>query len=169
MIEDIFHSSRKERLSRASKEVKQAYEKRNSKNFFKKNPHLKILLIDLVIVLLFAAVIVPFFYKLTKDIRVDNYKIESEALSFEGQIIIRLKIIRLNKKNFKRLTTDSLKVAIISEIGKKLEEKSVKLPDIDEEVKYLTFKLDDNQKMQIINIELLSGNFTKEYKVRIER
>lgn len=164
-----FYSSRSERLSRASSETKNAYEKRNNKNFFKKNPQIKILLIDLVIILLFAVIIVPIFLKITKDVSVDNYKIDTKAFVYEDKILINLKIKVINKKIKKRKTTDSLKVAILSNNGLLLKEVEDSFPEMNEDKKYIALKVDNNKNMEIINIRLLSGEYTKVYKVHIER
>lgn len=164
-----FYSSREERLSKASKETKLAYEKRKNKNFFKRNPQIRILIIDLVIILLFAVIIVPLFMKLTKDVRVDNYKIETKAFVYEKHILINLKIKQNDKKIKKRKTTELLKVAILSNNGLLLKEVEESFPDINEDNKYIALKLDDDQNMKVINIRLISGDYIKLYKVHIER
>lgn len=169
MTIDNFHSSREERLAASSAATRLAYENRKHKSFFKRNPQIKILMFDLFIVFLFAAIIVPFFLKLTKDVRMDDFRVESKSIVFENKILVTVKIIKLNKKIKKRVTTDSIKVAIISEDGSILKEITDLLPDKSEKFKYFSFKLDDNEKTEIINIELQSGSYEKKYKVHVER
>lgn len=163
-----FYSSRKERLSQASSATIKAYEKRNKLSFFKRNPHLKILAADLVLVLLFGIIIIPFFLKITKDIRFDDYKVKSKAIVFEDEILLTVKFTKLNKKISKRIATDTVKVIIV-ENELIIRSSSSDLPMEPRKDKYITFKLDDNKNMEIIKIRLSSGSFLKEYNVKIER
>lgn len=163
-----FYSSREERLLTASSGTKRAYEKRKVKGFFKKNPQLKILVIDLILVLLFAVIIIPFFVKLTKDIRVDDYKITPKAIQFENQVLISIKIKKLNKKISNRIATDSLKVDII-ENKIIINSENKLLPNDGNTDAYITFKLEDNNNLEFILLHLETGAFSKEYNVKIER
>lgn len=164
-----FYSSRKERLSQASNETKRAYEKRNSGNFLKRNPHLRIMIIDLFIVLLFAVIIIPFFLKLTKNIKVDNYKIESKAVVFEENILISIKISRLFKDiSTPKITKESIKVEINKNTDHNKYKESI-FPQKKGETIYVTFKLEENKEIEFIHVNLLSGKFNKEFKINIKR
>lgn len=167
-MEQHFYSSRKERLETASSETKRAYAKRNNKSFFKRNPHLRILVIDMIIVLLFATIIIPFFIKITKDIRFDDYKITSKAIQFEEDVLISIKVSKLYKKISNRITTENLKVDIINN-NSIMKSKEVSFPIISGEDIFISFKLDHDIEQEIVNIQLSSGNYLKQYKVRIER
>lgn len=162
-----FYSSREERLQSASSGTKRAYEKRNSKSIFKRNPGLRILVIDLLLVLLFATIIIPFFIRITKDIRIDDYKIVSKAILFNEEVLVSIKVSNLYKKIQTRKTTDKLKVDIIKN-NSIIQSNSLILPINDGEDKYLTFKLVDNITIKEVNIKLTSGDYIKEYKVQIE-
>lgn len=162
-----FYSSREERLSKASSATKRAYQKRKKIGFFKRNPQLKILVIDLFLVLLFAVIIIPFFLRITKDIRIDDYKIESKALVFEDKMLISVKVTKLYKKINKRVTTDQIKVVIMN--NEILTSKEELFPVDAGEDKYITFKLDDDLNIEIINISISSGDYIKEYNVKVDR
>lgn len=162
-----FYSSREERLKVASSSTRRAYEKRNSKSFLKRNPQLKILIIDLFIVLLFGVIIVPFFMKITKDIRVDDYKISSKAVYFDSNILVSLKVSKTFKQVKKRLSNDELKVDIIFNTSI-IDSKTVRLPATAAQDEFVFFKLDNGSEMDKVEINLTSGDFLKNYSVNIE-
>lgn len=163
-----YYSSRKERLQSASSGTKRAYEKRNSKSFFKRNPQLKVLIIDLLIILLFATIIIPFFIKITKDVRVDNYKITAKAIEFDENILISVKISQ-NIKPAKETTVSSkLKVEIIHN-NSIIKSDSINFPKEFGDNKYLTFKLENILEVEYVQLKLTSGTFSKEIKTHIER
>lgn len=166
-MEQNFYSSRKERLSQASSATKKAYAKRNSGSYFKRNPHMKVLIIDLILVLLFGVVIVPFFVRITKDIRFDDYKVQSKAIIFEEKILVSVKVSKLYKNISNRIATDKVKVVII-ENENILDSSLSDLPTKPGEDKYITFKLDNIKDQKIITLELSSGDFLKNYKVNIQ-
>ncbi len=166
-MEYQFYSSRKERLQTASSGTKKAYENRESKSFFKRNPGLKILVVDLLIVLLFATIIIPFFIKITKDVRVDDYKFTSKAIWFEEEILISIKVSKLYKKISNRVTNDKLKVDIINN-NSIIKSNSLSFPVKAGEDKYVSFKLTGDVGTEVVNIKLTSGNYIKEYKVQVQ-
>lgn len=166
---DNFYYSRKERLSQASSTTKKAYEKRNQKGFFKKNPQLRILLIDLVIVLLFAVVIIPFFVRITKDIRVDDYKISPKAVLFEDKILVSIKVSNLYKTIYNRKTKESLKVEILKN-SSIIESKEELFPTDDGEEKYISFSFNKSElDSDFVFIDFTSGDFHDDRKVLIEQ
>lgn len=166
-MEYQFYSSKKERLQTASSGTKRAYEQRDSKSIFKRNPGLKILVIDLLLVLLFATIIIPFFIKLTKDIRVDDYILATKAFSFEEDILISIKVSKQYKKVSNRVTTNKLKVDIINN-NSIIKSNGISFPIKTGEDKYISFKLAGYFEMEVINIKLTSGSYIKEYKVQIK-
>lgn len=163
-----FHSSRKERLSKASKEVIKAYEKRNGGSFLKRNPQLKILIIDLILVILFGGVILPFLLNLNSRVKIENYKVETKAFVFEDKLLVSLNFIPNKRKNSKIIATEDIKVDILSEEEILIASKSGTFPE-DSESFYISFKLDDKEKLDKIYINLTTLNYTKDYKVKIKR
>lgn len=164
-----FYSSREERVSQASSTVKKAYEKRANKNFFKKNPHIKILLFDLIIVLLFAVVIIPLLMKITQKVRIEHYNVESKAFIFEDKLLITIKLESSNRKKNKSLATQDLKIDILKEDGQEVVSKTVVFPKNPEELFYITFKLEDNDNLDKINIKLETIDYHRKYKLDIQR
>lgn len=82
-----FHSSRKERhISGGIKE------KKKSLSFFKRNPSMKIILLDLVFIVIISGVIVPFIMKREGTSSIDNYKISLKAFSFDDEVMATLTI-----------------------------------------------------------------------------
>ncbi|MGL1894110.1 MAG: hypothetical protein OCD02_20950 [Spirochaetaceae bacterium] len=167
-MEFDFYSSREERLKSASAGTKLAYEQRKKIGFFNKNPQLRILLIDLVVILLFAVIVIPFFVRITKDVRFDDYKVESKAIVFEDKILVSLKITKLFKKINKRIATDSLKVVILKE-NIKIDEVDYLLPSEKGKDEFITFKFDEDKSIKYLHLNLSSGKYIKEYKVLVER
>lgn len=164
-----FYSSREERLEQASTEVKKAYEKRGSKNFFKKNPQLKILFFDLLIICLFAAVIIPLFMKITQRVRIDHYNVESKALIFEDKLLITIKLESSNRKKNKSLATQQLKVDILNIDDVEIASKTVNFPEDQDKLFYITFKLDEGLDLDKININLATDNFHRDYTIKIQK
>lgn len=162
-----FYSSRSERLSHASSATKKAYEKRKKVSYFKRNPHMKILVIDLVLVLLFGVIIIPFFIKITKDVRFDDFKVSSKGIVFEENILISIKISKLYKKISTRVGSDNIEL-VVSNGNISLKQNDT-LPIEPGEDKYITFKLDDNVDIKTINVRISSGDFIKNYKIQVER
>lgn len=162
-----FYSSRSERLSQASSATKKAYEKRKKVSYFKRNPHMKILVIDLLLVLLFGVIIVPFFIRITKDVRFDDFKVSSKGIVFEENILISIKISKLYKKISTSVGSDNIEL-VVSVGNISLKQKEV-LPIEPGEDKYITFKLDDNIDIKTINVRMSSGDFIKNYKIQVER
>lgn len=162
-----YHSSREERLSTASSEVKKAYEKRNSSSFFKRNPQLKILLIDLILVCLFAGIILPFLLSLNSRVIIENYKIDTKAFIFEDKLLISLNFIPNKRKKSKILATEDLKVDILSQEGL-LVSKSDSFPTESESF-YISFQLDDNEKLDYLYINITTLDYNKDYKVKVKR
>ncbi|MBN2618664.1 MAG: hypothetical protein JXR64_10195 [Spirochaetales bacterium] len=163
-----FYSNREERLKSSSKETQRAYENRKKKSFLAKNPHLKILIIDLILVLLFGVIIVPFFMRITRDIRFDDYKVTSKAVQFEESILLSIKVIKVDKKIINRISNNNF-IAEIAINKDNIEKKEVQLPIEIGDFKYITFKLDDNMKSKNIYVSIYSGNFKKDYNVLISR
>lgn len=165
-----FYSSREERISQASNTVKKAYEKRANKNFFKKNPHIKILLFDLIIVLLFAVVIIPLLMKITQRVRIEHYNVETKAFIFEDKLLITIKLISSSRKKNKSLATHDLKVDILKEDNnQEIVSKTVSFPNNPDELFYITFKLEDKDKLDKINIKLETVDYHRKYKLKIQR
>lgn len=165
-----FYSSRSERLESASSATKLAYEQRKKRGVFAKNPQLKFLVIDLIIILIFAVIILPFFLKLTKDERFDDYKVVSKAVFFEEKILVSVKISKLFKKINKRIATDSVNIVIFTDNDDNIYlEKESLLPTQSGEEIYVTFKLNDEKDLDYIYINLSSGEYNKKRKVLIER
>lgn len=162
-----FYSSRTERLSQASSATKKAYEKRKKVGYFKKNPHMRILIIDLILVLLFGVIIIPFFVKLTRDIRFDDYKVTSKAIEFDGNILVSIKVSKLYKQINQRISTDALEITI--SYDESTQTKTDKLPIKAGEDKYITFKLDDKAIIEIINVRISSGDYEKSYNIKVDR
>ncbi len=163
-----FYSSRKERLQHASNATKQAYVKRNSDNFFKRNPHLRILVIDLFIVLLFAVIIIPFFVRLTRDVRVDDYKITPKAIFFENDILVTIKIEKLFKKIIKRITNSEILIEVLYN-DKLVGSEIASLPLEIQEYKYISFKLANGDEVETINIRLSSAAYSKQIVIPINQ
>ncbi|OQY41073.1 MAG: hypothetical protein B6229_00145 [Spirochaetaceae bacterium 4572_7] len=163
-----FYSSHGERISKSSSETKKAYEKRENKSIFKRNPHLRIMFIDLLIVLLFAFILVPLFVKITNKVEVDDYKFLTKTIIFEEKLLLSIKISKGYKKINKRVTTNTIKIVILSIDGTVLDESTEIFPTDAGDNKFITFKLED-PSLESLSIRLSSGEFEKKYNVSIER
>ena len=163
-----FYYNREERLSNASTATKDAYIKRSHKNFFKRNPQLKILIIDLVLVLLFSTIIIPFFVRVTKDFRIEDYKVSSKAIIFEDTILVSIKLSKMYKKNSNEISENSITVDILKN-SSIIKTKTDVFPTTMGEDKYITFKIPkQDYNLEYIEIKIKSGDFIKERKVQIE-
>jgi len=163
-----FYSSHNERISKSSSETKKAYEKRERKGIFKRNPHLRIMFIDLFIVLLFIFILVPLFIKITRKVEVDDYKFTTKTIIFEKKLLLSIKISKGYKKINKRVTTNTIKIVILSKDGTVLDKATEIFPIDAGDNKFITFKL-DNPSIKLLSIRLSSGEFKKIYNVSIER
>lgn len=157
-----FYSSRKERLEHSSKEVRDMY-KKQKKGFFNRNPHLKILFIDLFIVILFSTVIIPLFLKLSNEIKFKSYEVIPKAIKFEDDILLTIKV----KKYRNRETNSEITIEII-ENDDIIKEKSQAMPTEYGSSEYVTFKLEKRENIEAVNIRITSGDYIKERVVQVE-
>ncbi len=126
------------------------------------------MLIDLLLVLLFAVIIIPFFIKITKDVRIDDYKISSKAVLFEENILLSIKIVKVNKKIISKIGTDQIKIDIMND-DVLLESKNSYFPKIIDDKIYITFIIKETLIKDFVSINFVSGKFNKKVKIAIEQ
>jgi len=175
-----YYSSRNERLLNSSNEVKKAYENRNRKGFFKKNPHLKmmlidlsiillfvLMLIDLSIILLFVLIIVPIFQKINSNIKIYDFNINSKAFVFEEKLLVTIKVEKAIKKINNKEQFGELSIIIKSINNEELGIKNIFLTkETKKEYINFTFPFSNNIENIIINLSL--NNYDREYTVKID-
>lgn len=138
------------------------YNKRKG-NFFERNPHMKILFIDLFIVILFSTVIIPMFMKLTNEIKFKSYEVTTKAINFESDILVTIKV-----KKFRQRDTNSDITIEIIENGGIIKEKSQALPVEYGSSIYITFKIEDRDDLESVTLNITSGDYHKEKIVQVE-
>jgi hypothetical protein len=163
-----FYSTRQERLSKSSSEVKKAYEKRDGKGIFKKNPHLRMMLIDLCIILLFALIIVPIFVRLNNSIRIYDFDLTTKTFIFEEKILITIKIEKSKRKSDKAEQFGELNITINNELNGKDNKKSILLSK-DTKKEYINFTLPYSNDTENIIINLSLNDYVKEYIIKIDK
>lgn len=162
-----FYSSREERLKRSPKKVQDFNTRIKSKNIFVRNPQLKVIFLDIIIIVVFAIIIFPLIQRLGSSVNTDNFKIEPKAFVFEEKLLISLKLTP-RKKN-KLVGTESLNIDILTIDGIVIASKTDEIFDYNKKRKDISFKLDDRPEIEKINIVIKSENETKEFKIDIDR
>lgn len=164
-----FHSSREERLKQASKEVRDAYERRSIKGFFKKNPRYKIWIMDLVLIVVFVFFIFPAAHKASKRVMLDEYRVESGAFVYNDELFVRLKTLHTGKTVKEKQWTERVFAHVKTVTNEVIGEGEIFFPETKGESFILRFNAPFNEVWEELEITLKSSELKKVFKISIEK
>lgn len=88
-----FHYNREERLAKATKGVRERTLHPDKKvGLFKKNKSLLIILVDILIVIIFGAVLYPFLTNMAQNQEHEGYKFSIRGIVYDGAVLASLKV-----------------------------------------------------------------------------